>query len=360
MIQPQATVIGETTGADGYYDVVTSNGSTVSAVSILRATMTAGQTVTVIQCGDEYGVIALDKGLRGALAVLSDARSTAESQGSASVALSSIGRWASLVQRIYVLGQVVSVGAASLVVDLLDGPFQGQRITTSVDTLLGIAASDFVAGDEIVLRAWPDAIPTVVGWWEIKPVAWVIEDYSFLPSPRIDLTSIAEGGGYLSFSASMPPEQLPTRGIKFIGETQSDIPDHRFSAYVVGHGDTAGKTMRGFGNSVSGGEPGTSCIRWLITRSDIFVDFDLDSSYFRPEIEFGPVPLGTPYLLPVSRNEFAPYDTFPAIPGVILNSAVLGDTYPNTPEKRAAMVARLRIANVGDPYSSTYARYWGI
>lgn len=166
MIQPQATVSGETSDKDGYYDIITSSGDDVSAVAILRDSFSTGQVVTVIQCGDEYGIMSQSYGQRGVLEIPSDDRFMAESSAPHSVALSSIGQWASLTRRIYLLGQVVSVGTSSLVVDLLDGPSQDQRITTVVDDLMEIEASDFKVDEKVLLRAWPDAMPTVVGWWE--------------------------------------------------------------------------------------------------------------------------------------------------------------------------------------------------
>jgi hypothetical protein len=148
----------------GYYWVVPSvGGGAVEAVDIHRlGTFTAGERVTIIQIGTEYGIAKKAANLPGVVEVPKTARDGLAIKEPAQFFCAYLGAQLGRFKRLYALGEVVAK-AAALSVKILAGIEAGKVVSASPSA--GFVADDFSVGDKIPLQI-VGSLYFACGWWE--------------------------------------------------------------------------------------------------------------------------------------------------------------------------------------------------
>jgi hypothetical protein len=167
---------------------------TLEGVSILKTALTVGQTVRIVQVGndgdergDEYGFAAEDANIRGVLNVTDGIKPALIEQNPASFGCAYIAAMAGNIARYYNIGRVVTVGVATLTLLMLTGNAAGQSVT--LDTV-GVVASDFFVDEIALVDERTYGASAVVGWWDSVCEFINLTEY---PGPGIEAPLIVSG-----------------------------------------------------------------------------------------------------------------------------------------------------------------------
>lgn len=155
----EAIVARESTNP-GYYRVIpTIGGGVVEAIDIHRIGFVPGEKVTIIQIGNQYGIAKKLAMLPSVLSVPDNAKMALATESPAQFFCAYLGAKAGKFKRYYEKGTVSQDGDGSLLVSTNRG---SERL--NVMNVAGIRASDFLVGDDVVIRKG-DNVTSVAGWW---------------------------------------------------------------------------------------------------------------------------------------------------------------------------------------------------
>lgn len=145
----------------GYYWVVPSvGGGAVEAVDIHRlGTFAAGEKVTIIQIGSEYGIAKKAAGLPGVVEVPKAARDAVALKNPAQFFCAYLATKLGKIKRFYELGTVIGAESARVIVET-KGVLKRLSVAPNIESV----ATDFMPQDLVVIKK-SDNGDQIAGWW---------------------------------------------------------------------------------------------------------------------------------------------------------------------------------------------------
>lgn len=137
----------------------------VNAVSILQNDFQPGEIVTLVQVGDDFGIIRKSTGLRGCVSIPSQMLGAVAHENPGMAACSYIAQRVGHIVKPYAKGIVLEAGPLRLLVRYVDALNAEKSERLCVAPIGGLSASDFSANDEVLINQFEYNQPLVTGWW---------------------------------------------------------------------------------------------------------------------------------------------------------------------------------------------------